>query len=191
MTKMNLFSLSGCLVIAAIGVTTHGALAAKDQHAGSGSFTVGLSVTKGCSVTSPGDFDFGVQNQTPWLRKTVMRPLTVTCTVGTDYDLTFRGLNDGDAGGMQRYMTSTSSDSRILYYIRKINFFIPAGEDYSLGNETAPAANRYSATGTGVSQSINLYLVIDQNGWLGTAAHPVPPPKSGYYSDTVAAQVSF
>jgi hypothetical protein len=115
----------------------------------------------------------------------------VTCTSGTDYDLTFRGLNDGDAGGVQHYMTSTSSDSRILYYIRKTAFFAPAGVDYSLGNETADATNRYSATGNGRAQSIPLFVIIDQNAWAGTLSRPVPPPKAGYYSDTVAAQVSF
>ena len=182
-------AFSCAFMTAALAMTSPSALA---QSAGSpvnSNFAVQVTVDKGCSVTPPADFDFGPQNQTPWVAKRQSGSMRVTCTKGTPYDITFRGLNDGELG-YQRYMTSASSSSRILYYIRKNDYFgsgSGGGIGLVLGDTSAPTDNRIVDVGTGVSQSHTLYLIIDQGSW--TRAGNVP--NGGRYSDRVTAQVTF
>jgi len=181
-------AFSCAFMTAALAMASPSALA---QSAGSpltNNFAVQVTVDKGCSVTPPADFDFGPQNQTPWVGKRLSGSMSVTCTAGTLYDITFSGLNDG-VFGYQRYMTSMSSSSRILYYIRKYGYFGSGsgGIGVVLGDATAPTDNRIVDVGTGASQSHTLYLIIDQTSW--TRAGNVP--NGGRYSDRVTAQVSF
>ena len=180
--------LRGFVIVAAIGATTHGARAAKELTAPSDSFAVTVKVDKGCSVTSPGDLSFGNQAQTPWTAKKLESSLTVKCTAGTEFALSFDGNRDpaGQSDGTRRYMISAAGD-KILYYIRKSANF---GDD-AYGFSTGPDSVKFIATSGGDAINIPLYLTIDKDGWVGTTKNPVPLPKAGYYFDTVTAKVDF
>jgi len=190
MYKFLRIAFSSVFVIAAMAGASSSALAQSSASPIKSDFTVQVNVEKGCSATPPADFDFGQQNQTPWSPKRQTKTMTVTCTMGTAFDLTFSSVNDG-VRGIQRFMVSPSSSSRILYYIRKGDYFAPTVNgvrvDNSIGDITAPVGNRISDVGDGSPRRYPLYLIIDQNSW--TTVGNVPSP--GMYSDRVTIQVTF
>ena len=183
-------AFSSAFVIVAMAVVSSSAFAQSSASPIKSDFTVQVKVEKGCSATPPADFDFGQQNQTPWTPKRLADTMTVTCTNGTAFDLTFSSLNDG-IQGIQRFMVSPSTSSKILYYIRKDDYFAPTvggvKVDNSIGDITAPVGNRISDVGDGSAKRYPLYLIIDQTSWLRSGNVPSP----GRYSDSVTVQVTF
>ena len=183
-------------IITAMAAGSSSTLAQSSASPIKSDFTVQVSVEKGCSATPPADFDFGQQSQTPWAAKKQSNSMNVTCTKGTPYDLTFSSANDG-VFGIQRYMTSSTTTSKILYYIRKDSYFAPTVDgvkvDNSIGDSTAPAGNRISDVGTGASKPHVLYVIIDQNSWtnIDRVTNISNPPSPGRYSDRVTVQVTF
>ena len=190
MYKSGRVAFSCVFMIVAMVASISSALAQTSGSQIKSDVTVQVNVEKGCLATPPADFDFGQQNQTPWVAKRLTNSMTVTCTRGTPFDLTFSSVNDG-VQGIQRFMVSPSSSSKILYYIRKDSYFAPTVNDVrvnnSVGDVTAPVGNRISDVGDGAPKTFPLYLIIDQNSWIASGNVPSP----GRYSDTVTVQVTF
>ena len=130
------------------------------------SFTVTASVGAGCTVSAPGNQDFG--NGTVTAPSDLTTSMGITCTNTTAYAAYFVGANDS---GGSRYMVNSSDATQ------KITYTISSG-----GTVIGSANNsgQLSGTGTGSLQTTNLTLKI-------TAWNSTP----GSYSDTVTLNVDF
>lgn len=209
MKKLTKIALTGACSIAAMSVLTPCVFAqsTKDQNIHSDSkFTLSLSVTKGCRMTLPTDFDFGVAPRVwnsgsaldvppagSW-RNRISHTMTVTCTNGTVYDLTFKGSHDQADDSTRRFMSlvgetyvapgavnSTPDNRKILYYIRRDSFF-----GTGVGDQASPSDGHFpDGTGSGRSDNYTLYLIVDKNNWA------TYPPIAGRYEDQVTAEVRF
>ncbi len=132
-------------------------------------FNVTATVLNSCSVTAT-DLAFGTYDPASVTDKQGASTITVTCTLGTAYDL---GLNNGtNASGSTRRMASGSS--RLNYQVYK-----DAGATQVLG----AVANALGVTGvgTGVGVPTLIYGVIPK-------AQNV---NAGAYSDVITVSVDY
>lgn len=132
------------------------------------SFTVQVTVTKGCSITTDvaGPVDFGSAAGTAAAPANQNRTVEITCTNGTGYDVYFTSANA--MTGTNRFMVNGAES--IGYQILRTG--TPVGNTAGTG---------FNATGSGTAQSYP--IVFNINAWS-----PVTP---NTYTDTVTMQVDF
>lgn len=132
-------------------------------------FNVTATVLNSCAVSAT-DLAFGTYDPASVTDKSGASTITVTCTLGTAYDL---GLNNGaNASGSTRRMASGAS--RLSYQIYK-----DVGATQVLG--TVAAALGVTGIGTGVGVPTLIYGVIPKAQNVG----------SGAYSDVITVTIDY
>lgn len=132
------------------------------------SFTVQVTVTKGCSINTDvtGPVDFGSHAGTGATPADQNRTVGITCTNTTPYDVYFTSVNA--MTGTNRFMVNGAES--VGYQILRSG--TPVGNTAGTG---------FSATGSGTTQTYP--LVFNINSWS-----PVTP---NTYTDTVTMQIDF
>ena len=151
-----------------------GACAPGTMISAGGAFPVSAGVGGSCTLDVP-DVSFGTVKNLTTTRNTSTNA-AVTCTTGAAWTL---ALNAGSTPGntyAQRYMSvGGTGPAAVLYQIYR-----DAGPANIWGNGTGGTVTR-SGTGTGVAQSIPIYLQV-----------PAQLPRAeGTYRDTVTATLTF
>jgi spore coat protein U-like protein len=133
--------------------------------------TVTATVISSCDV-SPATLAFGVYNPTSSTPLDAATTISVICTNGTSYDV---GLNAGSGTGATIAARKMSASSNTLTY----SLYTDAARSALWGNTIG--SNAVHGTGTGATQSIDLYGRVPVN-----QTSPV-----GSYTDTVTITVTY
>ncbi|WP_165971117.1 Csu type fimbrial protein [Luteimonas terrae] len=166
---MSVSRICTCAMLLVAGVFATSAVA----QSTSTTFQVRMSVESVCAFTAPGatDVDFGDQPSTA-LGIDAEGALSVTCTLGTPYNVTLNaGQNSGAGGVADRNMTNGTA---LLPY----QLYRDPGRSEVWGN-TVPT-DTVTGTGTGAVQTIPVY------GRVPSANFP-----AGSYLDVVTATVVY
>jgi spore coat protein U-like protein len=132
---------------------------------------VSASVLSSCGVTAL-PLAFGTYSPTQSTNTTAQTTVVVTCTNGTPYNV---GLNAGIGTGATVASHKLTSGSNLLNY----TLYQDSGYSTVWGNTIG--TNTVSGTGSGLTQTINVYGSI-------TALQAVP---AGSYADTVTVSLTY
>lgn len=179
------------LIAAGLMVTASQSVMAGSPTVASSDTQVKVTVESGCAVTTAPDFDFGSVSAAP-AKRFLVKKMTVNCTLGQTYKVSFQGQHDGanysvalgdkspPSQGIQRHMTSATTSSLIRYLIRTGGDFSGDGA-VTIGNKSAANGSKYSLTPSSTDgvETIDLHVVIDREYWTNN------PPAAGDYSDRV------
>ena len=135
------------------------------------SIAVSASVLSSCGVTAL-PLAFGTYTPTQATNTTAQTTVVVTCTNGTPYNV---GLNAGTGTGATVATRKLTSGSNLLSY----TLYSDSGYSTVWGNTIG--TNTVTGTGSGLSQTINVYGSI-------TALQAVP---AGNYTDTVTVSLTY
>lgn len=138
------------------------------------SFNVTATVIDVCAV-STADLGFGTYSPIAGSALDGTTTITVTCTLGTPYNVRLDGGGHSGGSVSTRKMQRTSGGSETMNY----SLFRNVGRTQNWGE--TDNTDTLSATGTGVSQGHTVYGRIP-------ASENVP---TGSYSDTVNVTVSY
>jgi spore coat protein U-like protein len=132
---------------------------------------VSATVLSSCGVTAL-PLAFGTYSPTQSTNTTAQTTVVVTCTNGTPYNV---GLNAGGGTGATVASRKLTSGSNLLTY----SLYSDTGYSTVWGNTIG--TNTVTGTGTGLSQTINVYGSI-------TALQTVP---AGSYTDSVTVSLTY
>jgi spore coat protein U-like protein len=132
---------------------------------------VSASVLSSCGVTAL-PLAFGTYSPTQSTNTTAQTTVVVTCTNGTPYNV---GLNAGIGTGATVASHKLTSGSNLLNY----TLYQDSGYSTVWGNTIG--TNTVTGTGSGLTQTINVYGSI-------TALQAVP---AGSYADTVTVSLTY
>ncbi len=135
------------------------------------SIAVSATVLSSCGVTAL-PLAFGTYSPTQSTNTTAQTTVVVTCTNGTPYNV---GLNAGAGTGATVATRKMTSGSNTLTY----SLYSDSGYSTVWGNTIG--TNTVTGTGTGLTQTINVY-------GSATALQAVP---AGSYADTVTVSLTY
>jgi spore coat protein U-like protein len=163
--RLNRLKIIAALALAGLAFSSH-------ADTTTGTLNVSATVASTCA-TSGGTLGFGTYagSQTD-----ATGTLSVTCTLGTAAQITLNGGANQDGGTADapvRRMQAGSTGNYLTYQL-----YSDSGRTSIWGNTTASDVD---ITGTGVSQSVNVYGRI-------SGSQNVP---AGSYTDTVTATITF
>ena len=170
---MSKYAFAAAAALSAL-IASSAAMADKTLTALSDTFTVSVTVNKGCTVTTQvGDVLFGSAAGNGSAPQSITRTPKITCTSGTEYDASLVST-----GGFK--MKNAGTTSTIAYVVES------GSTTLSYSTTEAGAANKVTNTSTdGSAQDLPLKFSIPAAAW--TTAN-----KAGLtYSDTVTLKIEY
>jgi spore coat protein U-like protein len=172
MKSLNTFkTLALSAATAALLVSAVAPLEADATTTVTASIAVSATVLSSCGVTAL-PLAFGTYSPTQSTNTTAQTTVVVTCTNGTPYNV---GLNAGGGTGATVATRKMTSGANTLSY----SLYSDTGYSVVWGNTIG--TNTVTGTGSGLSQTINVY-------GSATALQSVP---AGSYTDTITVSLTY
>jgi spore coat protein U-like protein len=164
-------ALALCATTAAVLVSAIAPMDAQATTTTTASIAVTANVLSSCGVTAL-PLTFGIYSPTQSTNTTAQTTVVVTCTNGTPYNV---GLDAGAGSGATVASRKLTSGSNLLNY----SLYSDTGYSTVWGNTIG--TNTVTGTGSGLSQTINVYGSV-------TALQAVP---AGSYTDSVTVSLTY
>jgi Spore Coat Protein U domain len=176
---LNLAKATAAVVVAGLTIPS-----AEAGVVSAGSFTVSITISGGCAVTTPDttNINFGAYGYTtagPSVGTNPTNSVQVLCTNSTPYMLRAAGTTPT---GSTTYNMANASAENIPY---TISAAYPSATAQSLVNSATPAGAITGGVGTAAAQTIALTYALGAWPFASSAPHP------GVFTDNVTLNVDF
>jgi spore coat protein U-like protein len=148
-------------------------------------FQVTLTITKGCTVSTPSTISLG----NTWTAATLnssgatgTTTLTVNCTTGIQYNIGFSGTNDVASSAITHYMKGTTSGFLIPYQLTDATLNAANTSPLTAASATNPSLIKDKGTGSAQSKTIQAAVIA--------GSIPGGAVADAYY-DTVTLTLSY